>query len=238
MFRSGVVHSYAMTAYLVDEVLHLLRPQPASMDDEHRQYERTTSALDTSAFSVQLLHHPPSRSKSQVPDAASLLRHDNELAYPSDDDETPNFEGVDVLALCTRSGSTADVNPDPEVRNLETSDVSNDDVYDPIDEDEIELYAIGLYEAVNVEADIDTDHCDSLKDGEPDPPPKPDVNNRPPPTPVADVHMPVTVLAFIATQKTDDFCQTVFATMAQSKSFFFYWEDSVLRQRHPSIPDL
>lgn len=57
-------------------------------------------------------------------------------------------------------------------------------------------------------------------------------------TTVSDVPMPVTLSEIIAAQKTDDFCQTVIATMGHAKSFFFEGEDGVLRLLHPSIPEL
>lgn len=54
----------------------------------------------------------PSR-KHKVPDAVCRLCLDNEPAYPSDDDEIPNFEDETVLAVHIRSGATGDVNADP-----------------------------------------------------------------------------------------------------------------------------
>lgn len=55
------------------------------------------------------------------------------------------------------------MNSDAEYRNMETSDVPDDDVDDHIDEEDIELYDIDLYQGLDLEADIDPDYRDAWK---------------------------------------------------------------------------
>lgn len=60
-----------------------------------------------------------------------------------------------------------------------------------------------------------------MEDADRDLTPEPDVRTRSPSTPVTEVPMPVNIAEIIAAQNAHDFCQTVFATNSQTKSFFF-----------------
>lgn len=91
----------------------------------------------------------------------------------------------------------------------------------PLEEEDIELDAIGLYQAADVEGDLDPDLRDTVDDMDLDAGIESAHNSTPSKIPVADVLLPVTISEIIAAQKTDDFCKTVFATICQAKSFFF-----------------
>lgn len=64
---------------------------------------------------------------------------------------------------------------------------------------------------------LDPDLHNTLDDVDQDPPPDLDAHAQPLSTPVSDVLMPFTISKSISAQKTDDLCQTVFATIDQSK---------------------
>lgn len=111
---------------------------------------------------------------NQVPDAVSRLRRDREPAFISGDEEIPNFEDATVLAVCMRSGTlgnderTRPDSIDPEDANGNAYDDQSDDEDDLLGKDNIEIDAIDLYQAADLEADIDPDHRDALADAERD----------------------------------------------------------------------
>lgn len=83
-----------------------------------------------------------------------------------------------------------------------------------------------LYQTADSDAHINPDHRDVLDDAERTqteliPHDDPQNASKPLPQQVADVHMPAEMSEIIAAEKTDDFCQTLFATMGQYKSYFF-----------------
>lgn len=231
-----MVHNYDTPVLLRDEVQHSLRPQSASMTDERS--DRTTNVwrLRLSPFNLSIIHSPGR--KHQLPDAVSQLCRDNEPVCTSNDEDIPNFEDAIVLVLRTCSATTEDMNPESDESNMEIRYVTDDDVDYPIDEEDISLDAIDIYQVVDLEVGIYQDHRYALEDDERDPPPEHDVKTRTASAPVGHVAIPVTISEIIPTQNIEDFCQTFFATMAQAKTFFFEGEDGVLRRRKPPITEL
>lgn len=109
------------------------------------------------------IFHRPVRNQN-IPDDLSRLLRDIELHYPSGDDEIPSFEYATVLAVRTCSRATADATAEPDGRLLETSNETDDDFDDPMAYDGFEVDAIDLYQAADLEADLDTDLRDALHD--------------------------------------------------------------------------
>lgn len=97
---------------------------------------------------------------------------------------------------------------------------------------------IDLYQAADLEADIDPHHQDALEDAERDFIHDFGTPFTPSSVPVADVPMLVTFSEIIAAQKTKYYCQIIFDTMGHAKSFSVEGADVVLNRRHPSIQQL
>lgn len=121
--------------------------------------------------------------------------------------------------------------------------MSDDEGDDPFDDDDMELDEIELYQAVDLEAYIEPDNRDALKDtshGHKDHDCTCDGTTYiwPSPHPVGKISMPIAMSDIIESPKTNDFCQAVFATMAQAKSFFLEGDDGVPLRPHPSILEL
>lgn len=103
----------------------------------------------------------------------------------------------------------------------ETSELDDEtDLEDAVDDENLELDAIELYQDAKLLEEIDPDHQDELEDAKTDLIHDSATPDDPSPTPVDEVPMPVTLSEIIAEQKTDDFCQTVFSTIGNIKSFF------------------
>lgn len=80
--------------------------------------------------------------KHQVPDVLFRPQCDTEPAFPTDDDERPNFDGATVLAVHTNIQTTPHDTPVADEHN-EASDAEIDiDYDDPLDEDDLEFDAI------------------------------------------------------------------------------------------------
>lgn len=106
-----------------------------------------------------------------------------------------------------------------------------------MDYEDLELYAIDVYQAVDVEADIDPDDRDAKGDATNIQPITTEVSTNPSSYPVLDIPMPFIISEIITAQKTDDVCEPIFATMALAHSFF-EGEDDVILRHHPWIPEL
>lgn len=100
---------------------------------------------------------------------------------------------------------------------------------------EFEHGAIGLYQATNFEADINTDFRYSLDDAKSNAGFN-GANTFRWTTSTHNFPMPITISEIIAAEKTDDFCRTVFATMGSANSFFLEGKDGVHRLYNHSIP--
>lgn len=86
--------------------------------------------------------------KHQEPDAVSLLQRDNEIHFPADDDETSTYADANVLAVRTRS-AREDANGTAIDTNQAHGETPDDDLHYPLDEEDIELDAIDLYQAAS-----------------------------------------------------------------------------------------
>lgn len=75
-----------------------------------------------------------------------------------------------VFHVRTRSRTFDNANVISIESNATQDDPSNDQLNDPMDEHDLELDAIALYQAVDLESDIDPDHCDTVYDATLSPP--------------------------------------------------------------------
>lgn len=166
--------------------------------------------------------------KHLVPYPVFRLRRDTEQDFPSEDDEIPILEDATVFTVRKRGRTAYNADEIPLEFSVNKDDPSDDDLDNSLDANNLVLDAIDLYQAVYLEACIDSDHRDVVKDAERNPPIKSEVSTTPSSAPVSDVPMRVTISEIIAAQKTKNFCQTVFITMDQPKSLFFKGEYFVL----------
>lgn len=97
-----------------------------------------------------------------------------------------------------------------------------------MDAEDLELDSTDLCQAVDLEADIDPDHLEAVCDATGTQPNASELSMNPSSATVADVPMQVSISGRIAAQKTDDFCQTIFATMDPARSFSFKGKDGVV----------
>lgn len=121
------------------------------------------------------------------------------------------------MAVRTRNRATTEEVPDLADPDAEIDNPSDGDLDDLMNEDDIDPDAVDLYQAVDFEADIDQDHCDESADADCDPRLRADVPANTRSAPFAHLPMQVTISGIITDEKTDDLCQTDFATMAQAK---------------------
>lgn len=82
----------------------------------------------------------------QVPDNVSLLRRDTEPNFPSNVNDIPNLENGTVLAGRTHSRTSK--NAIALESNENQGNSSNVELDDLVDEDDVQLDAIDLYQAV------------------------------------------------------------------------------------------
>lgn len=170
----------------------------------------TSRLLRLSSLDFTIIHRPGR--VHQVPGSLSRLHRDIEPHFLADEDEIPTFADASVFRLLAPA-ATKDTNA-TATDTIVPPDVDTDDDLDkPTDDDELELDAIVLYQTTYLEACMDPDHLDLMDNINCDLLHNSAAADAPSSTPVADVPVPVTVSEVSAAQKTDNFCETVFATM-------------------------
>lgn len=118
-------------------------------------------------------------------------------------------------------------------------DVDNDnDLKEPLDEEDLDLNVMDWYQAIAFGANIDRDHRNALEDEEYHLTHDFEAPSALSLTPGAEVPMKITLSEIIVTQKTDEFCQIVIPAIGNDMVFFFEEKDGVLSSQHPEILQL
>lgn len=130
--------------------------------------------------------------------------------------------------------TTKEANAPATDTNIPPEADTHEDLDEPADEDDLQLYEIDLYQAADSEANIELDHRDALDEANCDLLHNYAAPDAPSSTYIAEVPMPVILSEIITAKKREYLYQNFFDPMGNAKSLLFEGEDGLMCRRHTS----